>query len=221
VGSGNGLARTLDIPLKPRAALTALAHGVVRRMDVGFANERPFLNVSGAGLDALVGADFQAHGRQGGRRGVVTYVRLALPRALRYRAPEWRLRADAGGFDGRALLVACANGRQYGGGAVLTPRARLDDGLLDFVVFEEAGVLEMLSNAPRLFLGTIERFRRYRHLQARSAVLESPEGFLHHRDGEPEAPTDRLTLRLEPKALRVLVPRATAVDPDGPFLPAA
>jgi diacylglycerol kinase family enzyme len=218
VGSGNGLARTLRLPLRPRAALAALAEGVVRRMDVGFANERPFLNVFGAGLDAVVGADFQAHGRRGGRRGLATYVRLALARALRYRAPEWTLRAEAGGFHGRALLVACVNGRQYGGGAWLTPRARLDDGLLDFVVFEDAGILEMLSAAPRLFLGSIERFRRYRHLQGHGAVLESPQTFLHHRDREPEAPTGRVTLRVAPAALRVLVPRATAGDPAGPFL---
>ncbi len=221
VGSGNGLARALGIPLKPRAAVTALAEAVPRRMDVGFANDRPFLNVSGAGLDAVIGAAFQAHGHQGGRRGILTYVRLSLSHARRYRAPEWRLRADAGGFEGRALIVAGVNGRQYGGGALLTRRARLDDGLLDLVVFEEAGILEMLANVPRLFLGTIERFRRYRHLQASAAVLEGPPAFLHHRDGEPEPPTDRLALRVERRALRLLVPRVTAADPDGPFLPAA
>lgn len=220
VGSGNGLARTLRIPLRPAAALRVLRDAAVRSMDVGFANDRPFLNVSGAGLDALVGADFHSHGRSGGRRGVLTYVRLSIPRALRYRAPEWRLRAEAGaGFEGRALIVAAVNGRQYGGGAILAPAARLDDGLLDVVVFEDAGALEVLANAPRLFLGTIAGFRRYRHLRAAAARLESAAPFLHHRDGEPEDAATALELRVEPKALRVLVPRSVAEDPAGPFLP--
>ncbi len=219
VGSGNGLARSLGIPLDAGAAVRSLAGAVVRPMDVGFANDRPFLNVSGAGLDALVGADFQAHGQQGGRRGILTYVRLSVPRALRYRAPHWTLRAGDFGFEGRALIVAFVNGRQYGGGAVIAPRARLDDGLLDVVVFEDASLAEVMLNAPRMFLGTIERFRRYRHFHTTSALLEGPAPFLHHRDGEPEPEGARLELRLEPRALRVLVPRAVADDPAGPFGP--
>ena len=220
LGSGNGLARTLGIPLDARRAVRVLASAVLRAMDVGHANGRPFLNVAGAGLDAIIGADFQAHGHAGGRRGVLTYVRLSVPRALCYEAPQWRLTAGEERYEGRGLIVGFANGRQYGGGAVIAPRARLDDGLLDIVVFEDAGALEILLNAPRLFFGTIEGFRRYRHLRAATAVLEGPPAFLHHRDGEPEAEAARVEVRLEPRALRVLVPKATAEDPDGPFLPA-
>jgi diacylglycerol kinase family enzyme len=75
MGSGNGLARTLGIPLDPVRAVATLAHAVRRRMDVGMVNGRPFLNVAGAGFDAQVGADFHEHGLRGGRRGVMTYVR--------------------------------------------------------------------------------------------------------------------------------------------------
>ena len=221
LGSGNGLARSLRIPLDARRAVGTLASGVVRTVDVGLANGRPFLNVAGAGLDAIIGADFQAHGNAGGRRGVLTYVRLSLRRALRYQAPHWCLTAGGERFEGRALIVAFVNGRQYGGGAVIAPRARLDDGLLDLVVFENAGAFEILANAPRLFLGTIERFRRYRWLRAAAAVLESSSAFLHHRDGEPEPESARLEVRVEPRALRVLVPKQTAEDPEGPLLPAA
>jgi diacylglycerol kinase family enzyme len=101
VGSGNGLARTLRIPLRPRAAIEELRHAVTRRMDVGFWNDRPFLNVAGAGLDAQVGADFHQNGRDGGRRGVFTYVRLSLRRAVGYRAQAWSLETEAGNFEGR------------------------------------------------------------------------------------------------------------------------
>jgi diacylglycerol kinase family enzyme len=188
-------------------------------MDVGLVNGRPFLNVAGAGLDAVVGADFHAHGRGGGRRGVLTYVRLTLKRALSYEAESWTLSSDAGHYGGRALIVVFVNGRQYGGGAILAPGARLDDGLLEAVVFEEASLAQMLANAPRLFLGTIERFRRYRRLTISSAVLTAPRPFEHHRDGEPEAASERLDVSIAPAALRILVPRATAEDRLGPFGP--
>jgi len=216
-GSGNGLARTLRIPLRPAAAVRALRDAVVRRMDVGMANGRPFLNVAGAGFDAFVGAAFHEWGQAGGRRGLFSYFRLAVPRALSYRASRWTLTAGDEGFSGPAFLVAFVNGRQYGGAAVIAPGARLDDGLLEMVVVEDAPAFELLANAPRLFVGGIEGFRRYRRIAAARAVLTGPAAFEHHRDGEPEPPSERLEVTLEAKALAVMVPRATADDPNGPF----
>jgi diacylglycerol kinase (ATP) len=217
MGSGNGLARTLGIPLRPEHAVETLAHAVRRRMDVGMVNERPFLNVAGAGFDAQVGADFHAHGLRGGRRGVFTYVKLSLRRTWSYRAEQWNLHADEGAFEGRALVVAFVNGRQYGGGAVMAPGARLDDGLLDVVVIEDAPPFETIWNSTRLFLGSIERYARYKHFPARTAKLEGPGPFVHHRDGEPEDAGDRLEVSVQPLALAILVPKATADDPVGPF----
>jgi YegS/Rv2252/BmrU family lipid kinase len=217
VGSGNGLARTLRIPLRPERALAALEDAVARRMDVGTVNERPFLNVAGAGFDATVGAEFHARGQRGGRRGIFTYVWMSVGQSLRYRAQQWTLQAGEQSFEGRAFVVAFVNGRQYGGAAVIAPGARLDDGLLDIVVLEDAPVAEVLWNAPRLFFGTIERFRRYRHVAASHALLTGAAPCVFHRDGEPEAAADRLDVRVQPRALSVLVPRATAEDPQGPF----
>jgi YegS/Rv2252/BmrU family lipid kinase len=217
VGSGNGLARTLGIPLRPDRALASLEAAVARGMDVGLVNGRPFLNVAGAGFDAEVGAAFHRNGARGGRRGVLTYVRLGFSK-LTYQAEEWLLSMGEERFEGRALLVAFVNGRQYGGGAFIAPRARLDDGLLDIVVIEDAPRAEILLNAPRVFLGSIEGFRRYRHRTASSAVLTSRGGaFEHHRDGEPEPSSERLEVAVQPRALRVLVPRQVAEDPKGPF----
>lgn len=217
MGSGNGLARTIGLPLAPDRALATLAEAVPRAMDVGMINGRPFLNVAGAGFDAQVGLDFHEHGRRGGRRGVFTYVRLSLLRAFRYQAESWVLGAGEGRFEGRALVVAFVNGRQYGGGAVLVPGARLDDGLLDVVVIEDAPAMELVWNSTRLFLGGIERYRRYRHLPAATAVLTATGPVPHHRDGEPEAASLRVEASVLPRALRILVPRATAEDARGPF----
>jgi diacylglycerol kinase (ATP) len=220
MGSGNGLARTLRIPLTPDRALSVLAEAVPRAMDIGMINGRPFLNVAGAGFDAQVGLDFHEHGRRGGRRGVFTYVRLSVSRALSYRAEQWRLEGSDPPFEGRAFVVAFVNGRQYGGGALLVPGARLDDGLLDVVVIEDAPWYELCWNATRLFIGGIERYRRYRHFAAASAVLVAAQAAPHHRDGEPEPPVTRMEISVRPRALQMLVPRATAEDPRGPFGPA-
>jgi len=218
VGSGNGLARTLRIPRDPWRALALLETGVPRKMDIGLANGRPFLNVVGAGLDAEVGAAFHARGLRGGRRGILPYVLIAFSRAVSYRAPQWSL--DAGGerVSKRATIVAFVNGREWGASAVIAPGARLDDGLLDIIVIDETPYLEMLLNAPRLWLGMIEGFRRYRRIAAPEATLTAEAPFIHHRDGEPEEASASLTVTVRPRVLEVLVPRVTAEDPRGPFI---
>jgi YegS/Rv2252/BmrU family lipid kinase len=218
-GSGNGLARTLGIPLVPRRALQALSDAATRRMDVGFVNGRPFLNVAGAGFDAAVGAAFHERALAGARRGVLGYVLAGIGIAFRYRPPSLALEAGSAPPRG-ALLFSFSNGPQYGGGAVIAPGARLDDGLLDVVRIEDAPRLPLLLQAPRLFLGGIERLAAYSRHATASFVLTSSEPFGYHRDGEPEPPVTRLEVRLEPKALRVLVARTVAEDPRGPFLPA-
>lgn len=219
MGSGNGLARTLGLPLRPAAALVALETAVTRRMDVGRANGRIFLNVAGAGFDAVVGEDFHAHGRRGGRRGILTYVRLSARRIFSYLPETWTLRAGGRSFGGKALVVAFVNGRQYGGGATLSPGGRMDDGSFEVAVIEDAPAWELVLGAPRLFLGGLDRFRPFRLFPATEAVLEGPAAFPHHRDGEPEAPVARLEVTLDRRALSVLVPARTANDPRGPFGP--
>jgi YegS/Rv2252/BmrU family lipid kinase len=222
VGSGNGLARTLGIPLEPRAALRALEGGVTRRMDVGLANGRPFLNLVGAGFDAHVGAAFHRHARRGGRRGIFSYVRLSLLAVWRYAPLPFRVQADAGAgedfaYDGRALVVACANGRQYGAGAVLAPRARLDDGRLDVVVIEAASPAAVLLQVPRIFSGRLERFSAYRGGRWASGRVACDSAFPFHRDGEPEEGVTRLDVSVLPRALSIRVAAAVSVDPRGPF----
>ncbi len=215
VGSGNGLARTLGIRLHPEAALRQLEGGVVRSVDVGLVNEKPFLNVAGAGFDAEIGEAFAAHGRRGGRRGVLSYVRLSVAAVRSYRARTFTIEANGERHTSRAMIVAFFNGRQYGGGAVVAPRAVLDDGRLECVILGAASLAEILLAAPRLFLGGIEHFRHYRQIQARHVVVEGHTPF--HRDGEPAGAADRLEVRLLRRALRVLVPTATTEARGGPF----
>jgi diacylglycerol kinase (ATP) len=216
-GSGNGLARTLGIPRHPVRALATLAECVTRRMDVGMANNRPFLNVAGAGFDAAVGLAFDEHGRKGGRRGLSSYFRVGLRVALGYRSKKVSVEAGELPWERTALLVAFANGRQYGGGAVIAPRAQLDDGRLDVVTVEAAPALEMAWNAARMYLGQVEQVRRYRCVLAAEAVLTSSEPMVFHRDGEPEPPAQRLEIGLRARALRVLVPATRAAQTGGPF----
>lgn len=220
VGSGNGLARGLRIPLQPGRALEAIEGGVVRLMDVALANGQVFLNVGGVGFDAMVGTDFHEAGKKGGRRGIGVYVLLSTLRLFRFRAHPLVLEAESGErISARPFLVCAANGPQYGAGAVIARGARLDDGLLDVTIIEDAPLPLIMANIPRIFAGRLDRSRLYRRMALRQVSITAPVPFVFHRDGEPEPAVERLDIRVRPKTLRIVVPRATAADPLGPFEP--
>jgi YegS/Rv2252/BmrU family lipid kinase len=218
VGSGNGLARALRLPLRPARALAALESGVRRSIDVGRLNGGIFLNVAGTGFDAAVGAAFQRAGRRGGRRGFLSYLRLALAEVLGYRPQPLVLETNAERQNLKPLMITFANGPQYGSGAVINPGGRLDDGRLEVVSFDYEGpLLQLLRAAPRLFLGGIERAARYRRLSTTRAVVTAESPLPIHRDGDPVESAPRIDVELVPRALDVVVPAATLADPAGPF----
>jgi YegS/Rv2252/BmrU family lipid kinase len=217
VGSGNGLARALRIPLQPEAALHALESGARRRMDVGSLNGRLFLNVAGVGFDAVVGQAFHERGRRGGRRGLLGYLRLSLLELRAYRAPGLVIEAGGERLELAAFVATFANGPQYGSGAVINPGGKLDDGRLEVVVFESGPLWRTLAAAPRLFLGGLERAPGYRRLVGPSATVTAAAPAAVHCDGDPVESTDRVDVQLRPRALEILVPAAVATDPAGPF----
>ncbi len=218
IGSGNGLARALRVPLRPARALAALESGVRRPMDVGRLNGGLFLNVAGTGFDAAVGAAFQRAGRGGSRRGFFGYLRLSLNEVLRFRPQPLVLAANDERLEVRPFMVTFANGPQYGSGAVINPGGRLDDGRLEIVLFDYGRpVLDVLWAAPRLFVGGLDRVKRYRRIVTTRAAVTAESPLEIHRDGDPIEPAGRIDVELVPRALDVIVPAETVADPAGPF----
>jgi diacylglycerol kinase (ATP) len=196
-GSGNGLARELGIAPAAATALTFALAASIRRIDAGQLGGRWFFSVAGIGFDAQVALAFD---RDQGRRGLHTYVRLTAGELWRYRCGEFRVN-DAPAV--KALLIAFANSAQFGNGARIAPSARIDDGLLDMVMFEERSRAATLWGLPKLFTGGVERVRGVSIRQVTDAVVESDLPMLFHVDGEPVQGGTRLEARVHPAILRV------------------
>jgi YegS/Rv2252/BmrU family lipid kinase len=205
-GSGNGLARELDGPRDGAAAIAGALRGRERVIDAGLLGGRPFFNIAGIGFDAQIAARFD----RARRRGLATYVRVSARALLTYRCAAYRIEAgDAGRVApqtcDRALIVTVANSPQFGNGARIAPAARLDDGKLDLVVFEEVSRLATIWSVPRLFTGSVARVRGLSSLQVERATIESDGPMPFHVDGEPVQGGSRLEARVVPGALRIAV----------------
>jgi diacylglycerol kinase (ATP) len=204
-GSGNGLAGALGVPRDPHRALAAALDGQVRPVDVGTLNGRPFFNVAGIGFDAHVAYLFNQRTR--GRRGRLPYVIIGVREGCRYAGATYTvtLEADSGPTTtvSRALLIAFANGSEYGMGMRIAPNALLDDGLLEACVVEDRPVLSRFLHARHLALGSIHRAPNMLLRPVRSAIVEADGEIVYHLDGEPGVTDQRVTIGLRPGALRV------------------
>jgi diacylglycerol kinase (ATP) len=203
-GSGNGFARHFGIPLSVEKAVAALADAEVQTIDVGAVQDRPFLVTCSMAWDAALAATFN----RSPVRGIIPYFFAGAYELLGYEPQPMTVEVDAKEvlrFDD-ALIFTIANLTQYGGGAVIAPHARPDDELLELVVARRQDVAQLVANIVRLFDGTIESlpqivfrsFRTLRVIRNHAAPIQV--------DGElVEAPAD-VTVRVLPRALRVLVP---------------
>jgi diacylglycerol kinase family enzyme len=104
------------------------------------------------------------------------------------------------------MLIAIANGRQYGNNACIAPHARVDDGRLDVIVVAERSAVEALLQVPRMFTGTVDRVRGVTSRTAESVEISSALPVPFHVDGEPFVGSARIVARTRPRALRVRVP---------------
>jgi diacylglycerol kinase (ATP) len=204
-GSGNGFARDLGIPWDPDAAIDIAVRGRDRAVDAGEIDGRLFFNIAGIGIDAAIAQQFNAQGKLG-RRGLGPYVRIGLRELFGYRGREYRVTLDGESLTSHALVIAFANGREYGNRIRLAPNARMDDGMLEALVVEDRPPLARLLAAGHLALGTADRATRVIRRSVASAVVETDGDILYHVDGEVGRAKDRVDVRIRPGVLKVRVP---------------
>lgn len=198
-GSGNGFARGLGLERRVDAALRTALTGPVRRVDTGEVDGRRFVNVAGIGFDAHLARVFNGLPA----RGPAAYFRAGVRELRSWRGETYTLRAAGETFTLSAFLIAVANGREYGAGAVIAPRARPDDGLLDLVCVPSRPLPWLLLRSFRLFAGTVDRTPGIRSLPAAAVELTADRPLTFHVDGEVCAGGRRLLVRVLPGSLRV------------------
>ncbi len=202
-GSGNGLARELGVDRRPERALAAALSAEPRPIDVGQLDDRLFVNIAGIGFDAHVAEAFNAGTNR--RRGFAVYAAITARTLLTYRPVSYRITTPDGETSIRAVFITVANSPQFGNGVCIAPGARVDDGWLDLVTFEERSRAATIMQLPRLFTRTVTRARGCSLRRIRHATIECEEPMVFHVDGEPVRGGTRLRVRIHPGALQVAV----------------
>ena len=204
MGSGNGFARHIGLPIDVAKSIVACSGGRIVTIDTAEVNGMPFLGVMGIGFDAVIADRFASSEV----RGMKTYVQEGALAFSRFRAEEYVITCERKTIRQRAFVVAVANSGQYGNNARIAPLASLQDGLLDVVIVDHSRLLRALLLLPLLFQGTIHRSPSVTTIQTPEVTIKRPTAGPAHLDGEPYTLGEELRIRVVPRSLRILVPDA-------------
>lgn len=200
-GSGNGLARHLQIPLDPKAAIDIINEGAMACIDYGKINNIPFFCTCGVGFDAFVSLKFA----DSGKRGLLTYLENTLHESLSYKPETYEIENEEGTVKYKAFLIACANASQYGNNAYIAPQASLTDGLMDVTILEPFTVLDVPSLSYQLFNKTIDQNSRIKTLRTKKIKIHRSKPGVIHFDGDPIMAGEDIEVELIPHGLNVII----------------
>ena len=119
VGSGNGLARHLRLPMNAARALQVVNNWHFETFDYCTVNERPFFCTCGVGFDAQVSRRFSEEGT----RGFITYIKTTINEYIHYKAQNYVIDIDGRKVHEQAMVIAACNAAQYGNNAFIAQRA--------------------------------------------------------------------------------------------------
>lgn len=209
-GSGNGLARHLEIPIDPVGAIQVLNECVIRELDYGKIDGRPFFCTCGIGFDAFVSYKFA----EAGKRGFLTYIENTLREGLVYKPDTYTITIDDNKqMVYKAFLIACANASQYGNNAYIAPNASMSDGLMDVTIMEPISVLEAPQIAIQLFNRTIDHNSKIKTFRCKKVDIERNAPGVIHFDGDPVMAGKNIEVVLVEKGLNVVVNAHTSPQP--------
>jgi YegS/Rv2252/BmrU family lipid kinase len=203
MGSGNGLARDLAIPLDTRKALEVIVDGCMTKIDYCKANEHIFFCTCGVGFDALVSERFAEEKR----RGPLAYLKSVITEYLNYEPDSYEITIENEVLAKSAFLVTCANASQYGNNAFIAPHASMNDGMMDIVILLPFTPLDVGPLVVQLFTRQMEKNSKTEYYRAKKITLKKGKAGIMHLDGEPVQMGDRVTIEAFREGLRVFVPR--------------
>lgn len=200
MGSGNGLARHLKIPMDVKKALEIIKAFQFITIDTGIINNKPFIGIAGLGFDAYIGKKFANHGK----RGFFTYLKLVLKEYLAFKERTIVLKLKGRKETLKAIMITVANSSQFGNNAVIAPNALINDGKLRLCVVRKFPLYEAPRIAWLMVTRQIHRSNYLDIIEIKKATITQPKK-LAHLDGEPLKLGHKIKIKVLPASLQVLV----------------
>ena len=198
-GSGNGLARHLNISMNPSKAIETAISGQAIKIDCGELNGRPFFCTAGMGFDAVVAKRFSV--LKG--RGLFNYIVASLKEYRNFKPEKVR---DQNQNEYNGFLLSFCNANQYGNNAYICPDANISDGQLNLIEVPLLPLVYIPVFISKLLNRNLRQGKYYRSIPFSKMSLHKKTKGALHIDGEPIEDSDKIEIKCLPQSLSIMVP---------------
>ena len=169
--------------------------GKPQLIDAGICNGKLFLNGVGIGFDGAIVKDLLCKKK---RPGKTSYLLSILKHIIGYREKLCMIRTIDESISEDCFMISIANGKRYGGGFEVAPRASVTDALLDVSIIEKVSLLKRIRYLPVIEKGEHLQLPFVQYKQLASVSVSSPQALYAHIDGEFEI-NSRFDIEILPK----------------------
>ena len=211
VGSGNDFAHGIGASNKSTEALTRAINGEPSTVDLGLmtdgeGRQEYFDNTLGIGFGAIV--TIRSH-RLPILRGFLMYLTAVLQTILIDHNPiQMQIETDGKKWEQSVIYLVLCNGPREGGGFLIAPEARIDDGILHFAMIQNVSRPMMFRIVPEVMKGTHGRFKEVTMGTCKKFSLTANRPLYIHADGEiysgPGSDLRKVSFEILPNALKVI-----------------
>lgn len=200
IGSGNGLARHMHIPLTVPKAIECINSEEEIQMDTVLVNDTPFLGIGGYGLDAVIAKKFD----EDKKRGFRTYVKHVLKEFFKYNPIN--ISIDTNGQIKKMPVVLCtiANTSEFGNGFVVSPKSDATDGKIELFILKPFSFWRTPAIIYQFFMKRSHKSQFAEVISFEKAKINLTQKIAHY-DGEPVAVRSELNVQVVPKSLHILI----------------
>ena len=211
LGSGNDFAHILDLPVNAAQAFIACFEGQTHPLDLGSVqsdNNRLeyFNNTIGIGFDAAVNVRTR---KIKVIHGFLMYLLATLQTIFfNFNPMDLEVETDQESWKKSTLMLTIGNGPREGGGFIVTPDAKVNDGILNYAAIRKISRLMMLRLLPEVMKGSHTKFKQVQMGTFRKMDISSKQPLYAHCDGEIYISygmdVRKLTIRIVPDAIQYM-----------------
>jgi YegS/Rv2252/BmrU family lipid kinase len=205
-GSGNGLARHLQIPVRIAKAIQLINEGHSREIDTVKINGQLCVSIAGLGFDGFVAEVYD----RSSRRGFFPYLYHVMKNYITYKPQTYIIEKEGRKEEHHVMLVSIANSSQWGFNVKISPEASMEDGCVDICTVRKPSLFRLPFTATALLTGNLHKDKKmvriYRLSECAIYTKDNvPQPF--HIDGDPVERQSKIFITVLPKSLRIITPK--------------
>jgi len=203
LGSGNGYARHLNIPLNVSKALQVINRGKIDAIDIGVTGDQYFISNAGVGFVSIVANEFKQHHLH----GFFSYAMAVLKKYFPYRGRTYNIEIDGRAIQRQAFFVVVGNTRELGYHFSATPKADVRDGYFDVLILKPFPKLLGLFTVPFSYFQLTHKWYSSEFHRAKTVKIYQEYESIVELDGDP-FPWNESPLKVDVchLALKVVIP---------------